>query len=436
MILRGGTRGAQLRRRVGRRRARACCARAGLPRARDDRPLARQQRQASPSASPRSPPRWAARSPPATRRSSGVMLESFLVARAPGPRVRRAAHLRPVDHRRMHRLGDDRRGARRRSPLRSGRAAQGRAADGADEMRIAVLGVGLIGGSIGLAARERAGATVSPATTPLARGARARARARRDRPRLRHDRRCGRRRRGRVRGRAGRGAGSEPVGEALGRGRPTDCVVTDVGSTKRAVVAAHDDPRFVGGHPLAGAETAGVEHARADLFEGATWFLTPTPATSGMLYERLHRLLRSLGAPPGGDRSRHPRHDPGHRLAPAARARQRARRPGRASACGGRRAAAGRPARASATRPGWPARRARSGPTSTSPTATRWRDEIDADDRPRLQDVRDALRAGDAQRITAWNDAAAVRPPRGCSRASSPAARCSSCAPRCPTAPA
>ena len=35
------------------------------------------------------------------------------------------------------------------------------------------------------------------------------------------------------------------------------------------------DPRFIGGHPLAGAETAGVEHAREDLFEGATWYLTP-----------------------------------------------------------------------------------------------------------------------------------------------------------------
>ena len=70
-----------------------------------------------------------------------------------------------------------------------------------------------------------------------------------------------------------------------------DCVVTDVGSTKRALVAAHADARFVGGHPLAGAETAGVEHARADLFEGATWYLTPTPATSGVLYERLYRTL-------------------------------------------------------------------------------------------------------------------------------------------------
>ena len=57
--------------------------------------------------------------------------------------------------------------------------------------------------------------------------------------------------------------------------RRPDCVVTDVGSTKRALVAAIDDARFVGGHPLAGAETAGVAHARADLFDGATWYLTP-----------------------------------------------------------------------------------------------------------------------------------------------------------------
>ena len=83
---------------------------------------------------------------------------------------------------------------------------------------------------------------------------------------------------------------------------PAGCVVTDVGSTKRAIVAALDEggraSQFVGGHPLAGAETSGVQHARADLFEGATWYLTPTPTTSGILYERLHRLLRSLGARP------------------------------------------------------------------------------------------------------------------------------------------
>ncbi len=79
---------------------------------------------------------------------------------------------------------------------------------------------------------------------------------------------------------------------------PADCVISDVGSTKRAVVGAFDDPRFVGGHPLAGAETSGVQHARADLFDGATWYLTPTPTTGGIIYERLHRLLHNLGARP------------------------------------------------------------------------------------------------------------------------------------------
>jgi prephenate dehydrogenase len=49
---------------------------------------------------------------------------------------------------------------------------------------------------------------------------------------------------------------------------------------------------------LAGAETAGVEHAREDLFDGAIWYLSPAPGTSGVLYERLHRLLRSFGARP------------------------------------------------------------------------------------------------------------------------------------------
>lgn len=76
------------------------------------------------------------------------------------------------------------------------------------------------------------------------------------------------------------------------------CVVTDVGSAKRVVVEGRDDPRFVGGHPLAGAETAGVAYARADLFEGATWYLTPTATTSGLLFERLHRMLAGFGAQP------------------------------------------------------------------------------------------------------------------------------------------
>ncbi len=162
-------------------------------------------------------------------------------------------------------------------------------------MRIAIVGVGLIGGSIALAARERLGAEVAGIDrSPEA------MRAAIERGAL--DRGC------QSLEEALDGAEAAfvavPVGalpDLTGRvlaAAGKECVVSDVGSTKRALVTAHADPRFVGGHPLAGAETSGVQHARADLFEGATWYLTPTAGTSGMLYERLHRLLRGLGARP------------------------------------------------------------------------------------------------------------------------------------------
>jgi prephenate dehydrogenase len=162
--------------------------------------------------------------------------------------------------------------------------------------RVAVLGVGLIGGSIGLAARRRLEAEVvgysrTPATLARAleigaldRGAASVAEA------------C-------------EGAdlvfcagpvGALPVqaGEALAACGP-EAVVTDVGSTKGELVGAlGDDERFIGGHPLAGAETAGVENARADLFEGARWYLTPTERSSGVLYDRLQRFIAGLGARP------------------------------------------------------------------------------------------------------------------------------------------
>jgi prephenate dehydrogenase len=75
--------------------------------------------------------------------------------------------------------------------------------------------------------------------------------------------------------------------------------VTDVGSVKREVIAAlGSDTRFVGGHPLAGAETSGVENARDDLFEGARWYLTPTQRTGGLLYDRVQRAVSEIGARP------------------------------------------------------------------------------------------------------------------------------------------
>jgi prephenate dehydrogenase len=75
--------------------------------------------------------------------------------------------------------------------------------------------------------------------------------------------------------------------------------VTDVGSTKRAVcAAAGGEPRFVGGHPICGSHTRGPERATADLFDGATWFLTPVAHTAPERYTALHAFVASLGAVP------------------------------------------------------------------------------------------------------------------------------------------
>jgi len=166
-------------------------------------------------------------------------------------------------------------------------------------MRVAVLGVGLIGGSIGLAARRRLDAEVTGFDPDPATVERAVEREALD-----------------VASRSVSEAveGAEvvfcaaPVGtlpglvvEAL-EASPDGAVVTDVGSTKRGLIAGLPEgpsrERFIGGHPLAGAETSGVDHARADLFEGARWYLVPTERSSGLLYDRLHRTIAELGARP------------------------------------------------------------------------------------------------------------------------------------------
>jgi prephenate dehydrogenase len=163
-------------------------------------------------------------------------------------------------------------------------------------VRLAVVGVGLIGGSIGLAAAERLpeAEVVGHDADPEA------LRAAKERGAIH----CA----AATLAEAVEGAElcflCAPVGAlpaliegALGlAGR--GCAVTDVGSTKRGAREAGRDPRFVGGHPIAGAESAGIEHARSDLFAGAAWYLTPGPATSGVLYERLHRVIVALGARP------------------------------------------------------------------------------------------------------------------------------------------
>src|SRR3954470_22190919 len=80
---------------------------------------------------------------------------------------------------------------------------------------------------------------------------------------------------------------------------PEGCTVTDVGSTKAAVCAAAEgSPRFVGGHPVCGSEARGAEHASADLFDGATWFLTPLAETDPARYRLVHGFVSDLGATP------------------------------------------------------------------------------------------------------------------------------------------
>src|SRR5438105_9635008 len=162
-------------------------------------------------------------------------------------------------------------------------------------MRVALVGTGLIGASVGLAAK-RSGDVEVAGWDP-------------DRDAL-----SAARERGAVDDEAAsvedavRGAELAVVAAPVTRlpaqvaavlAAPGDATVTDVGSTKSAVVAANgSSPRFVGGHPVAGSEAHGAAHARAELFDGATWFLTPAPATDPERYRFLHGFVSSLGAVP------------------------------------------------------------------------------------------------------------------------------------------
>jgi prephenate dehydrogenase len=150
--------------------------------------------------------------------------------------------------------------------------------------RAAIVGTGLIGGSIGMALRAQGWFVTG-----------------RDRDPARADRAL-------VLG-ALDAVGADPdaevtfiatpvsviAAEALQLVSPTG-IVTDVGSVKGPIVAAVDHPRFVGGHPMAGSEQEGVDGADAALFEGATWVLTPTERTDPEAYARLRSVVSSLGA--------------------------------------------------------------------------------------------------------------------------------------------
>jgi prephenate dehydrogenase len=99
-----------------------------------------------------------------------------------------------------------------------------------------------------------------------------------------------------------------PVGQIvdalarLGSHIGTDALVTDVGSTKRTIVeAARALPArlpFVGGHPLAGSAASGIEAARPELFAGRPWLLLPAPEGREDLAGKLRAFVEGLGAKP------------------------------------------------------------------------------------------------------------------------------------------
>lgn len=160
--------------------------------------------------------------------------------------------------------------------------------------RLAVVGTGLVGSSVALAAtrsgvRSIRGWDASPATLREAAGAKALQAA------------------GSLQDAV---ADAElvvvavPVGSLVTAtldtlaGASPDAVVTDVGSTKRGLAAGIEDARFVPGHPVAGGATGGPARAAADLFDGATWFLTPLPSTADASVALVERFVTSLGAQP------------------------------------------------------------------------------------------------------------------------------------------
>ncbi|MEM7139853.1 MAG: prephenate dehydrogenase/arogenate dehydrogenase family protein [Actinomycetota bacterium] len=73
-------------------------------------------------------------------------------------------------------------------------------------------------------------------------------------------------------------------------------VVTDVGSVKAPVASAVDDPRFVPGHPMAGSEQDGLDGAFADMFSGAMWVLCPTESTDDAAFAEVRGVVSSFGA--------------------------------------------------------------------------------------------------------------------------------------------
>ena len=154
-----------------------------------------------------------------------------------------------------------------------------------NQRRANIIGLGLIGGSVGLALRER-GWYVSGDDHDGTRIDRALALGALDA--------------------AGLDDGAEvtfvatpvlTVADQVKRAlAETTGIVTDVGSVKGAIAEAIDDPRFVGGHPMAGSELEGLDGADASMFVGAVWVLTPVATTADETFARTASIVAELGA--------------------------------------------------------------------------------------------------------------------------------------------
>jgi prephenate dehydrogenase len=160
-------------------------------------------------------------------------------------------------------------------------------------VRIAIIGTGLMGASVGLAARRRGDGVVGWDPDPDALAAAAARDAVEPAASLDEAVRA-----------AELVVVAAPIAQlpaqvAAALAATTDATVTDVGSTKASVVAAAaGSPRFVGGHPICGSESRGAENATASLFENATWFLTPGTHTDADRHRLVHGFVSDVGATP------------------------------------------------------------------------------------------------------------------------------------------
>ncbi len=77
-----------------------------------------------------------------------------------------------------------------------------------------------------------------------------------------------------------------------------EAIVSDVAGVKESICSEVVDPRFIGGHPMAGSEKLGVSGSDSQIFEGRAWVLTPNETTDPAIFAKLHGIVTLLGARP------------------------------------------------------------------------------------------------------------------------------------------